>query len=126
MINDAVYVQEGVPAYLLGLHWTAWSRDSIHTILRHYGICREPGTPKLNLLQRLNRLIRERGLTRDDRLQFFSAYRNGFILPPRKHQIVQRTGTVQKVRKIQAVQHTGAKLRIGCVTSDTRGSILSD
>ena len=130
MITDDTYAQEGVPTNLLGLHWKYWTKNGLLTILGHYGINRDRGVRKLNLMCRLNQLVRTHGLNRTDRLRIESACRRRIPLPPRKPRILrslpssgldngsQRTRTGSHVRRaVGNIDYSRPKYNISAPTA---------
>lgn len=82
----ASQAQNGVDhsATALGLGFKQWTRNDLIVILNHYGVRPAGGDSKNALMDNLNQLALERGLTRVDRLAIVKAHKAGLRLPPRK------------------------------------------
>lgn len=78
-------------ATALGLRFNQWTRNDLGIILNHYSV-RQAVEDSINaLMNELNQLALERGLTRMDRLAIMRAHRAGLALPPRKPLVRART-----------------------------------
>ena len=71
-------------ASALGLGYKQWTRKDLALILSHYGVRFAVGDTKNTLIDSLNQLAVQRGLTREDRLAIIKAQKAGLRLPPRK------------------------------------------
>ena len=71
-------------AYALGLGFNQWTRNDLKVILNHYRVPTTIKDSKNTLIDKLNQLAIERGLTREDRLAIVAAHKGGRHLPPRK------------------------------------------
>ena len=71
-------------ANALGLGFSRWTRNDLSVILNHYGVRLAAEDSKNTLIEKLNQLALERGLTRVDRLAIFRAHTAGLRLPTRK------------------------------------------
>ena len=78
--------QNGVDrsATALGLGYKQWTRKQMAVILSHYGVRFAAGDTNNMLINSLNQLAAQRGLTREDRLAIIKAHKAGLNLPPRK------------------------------------------
>ena len=78
--------QNGVDrsATALGLGFNQWTRNDLGIILDHYSVPAAVGESKNDLMDKLNQLALERGLTRIDRLAIIRAHKAGHRVPPRK------------------------------------------
>lgn len=103
MASDMDYAREGVPTDLLGLHRATWTKDTLLVVLNHYGVSSDKSVSKLNLMRRLDQLVRDRDLHRFDRREILGAYTRGDPLPPRKPKIsaVTSGSTVKKTSSIE-------------------------
>ena len=72
------------PAAALGLGYKQWTRRDLIVILNHYGVHSAPGDTNHVLIDLVNQLATQRGLTRQDRLTIMRAHTAGLRLPPRK------------------------------------------
>ncbi|KAL9127785.1 MAG: hypothetical protein Q9175_007666, partial [Cornicularia normoerica] len=71
-------------ATALGLGYRQWTRKDLLVILSHYGVRFVAGDTNKMLIDSLNQLAAQRGLTREDRLTIIKAHNAGLRLPPRK------------------------------------------
>ena len=71
-------------ANALGLGFNQWTRSDLSLILDYYRVPLATEDSKNTLIDKLNRLALDRGLTREDRLAIVNAYKAGRSLPPRK------------------------------------------
>ena len=71
-------------AAALGLGYKQWTRRDLIVILNHYGVNSAPRDTNHVLIDLVNQLAAQRGLTRQDRLAIMSAHKAGLRLPPRK------------------------------------------
>ncbi len=71
-------------ASALGLGYKQWTRTDLTLILSHYGVYSAVGDTNNTLIDSLNQLAAQRGLTREDRLAIIKAHKAGLRLPPRK------------------------------------------
>lgn len=71
-------------ANALGLGFKGWTRNDLSLILSHYRVRLAGEDSKNTLIDKLNQLALERGLTSADRLAIVRAYKAGRSLPPRK------------------------------------------
>lgn len=71
-------------ASALGLVFKQWTRNDLSLILSHYRVRLAAEDTKYTLIDKLNQLALERGLTSADRLAIIRAYKAGRSLPPRK------------------------------------------
>ena len=71
-------------AIALGLGFSQWTRNDLSVILNHYSVRPGIGDSNNTLIDKLNQLALERGLTRVDRLAILKAHKAGLRLPPRK------------------------------------------
>lgn len=71
-------------AVALGLGFNQWTRNDLSLILNHYGVHSELGDSNNALIDKLNQLALERGLTRVDRLAIIKAHKAGLRLPSPK------------------------------------------
>lgn len=71
-------------ASALGLGYKQWTRTDLTLILSHYGVSFGVGDTNNILIDSLNQLAAQRGLTREDRLAIIKAHKAGLRLPPRK------------------------------------------
>lgn len=78
-------------ATALGLRFNQWTRNDLGVILNHYSVRQASGDSNNALMNKLNQLARERGLTRADRLAILRAHKAGLPLPPRKPLVRART-----------------------------------
>lgn len=80
------HAQNGVDrsAIALGLGFNQWTRTDLSIILNHYSVRLAVGDSNNTLMNKLNQLALERGLTRVDRLAIIKAHKAGLRLPPRK------------------------------------------
>lgn len=78
--------QNGVDrsATALGLGFNQWTRNDLNVILNHYSVRLAVDDSNNTLMNKLNQLALERGLTRVDRLAIIKAHKAGLRLPPRK------------------------------------------
>ena len=102
--------QNGVDrsAIALGLRFNQWTRNDLGTILNHYSVRQAIGDSNNTLMNRLNQLALERGLTRMDRLAFMRAHKAGLPLPPRKPLVRARTARrtiIQPIVDYPAIAH---------------------
>ena len=91
-------------ANALGLGFNQWTRSDLSLILNHYRVRLATEDSKHTLIDKLNRLASERGLTREDRLAIVNAHKAGRSLPPRKS-LVQASTALPTVRRISSVEH---------------------
>ena len=68
----------------LGLGFNQWTLNDLSVILNHYGVGLAIEDSKKTVIDKLNQLALERGLTRVDRLAIVKAHKAGRSLPPRK------------------------------------------
>ena len=68
----------------LGLGFNQWTRSDLSLILNYYRVPLATEDSKNTLIDKLNRLALDRGLTREDRLAIVNAHKAGRSLPPRK------------------------------------------
>ncbi|CAD6585487.1 MAG: hypothetical protein ASARMPRED_002179 [Alectoria sarmentosa] len=82
----ASQAQNGVDrsAIALGLGFSQWTRNDLSVILNQYGVRPAIGDSNNTLIDKLNQLALERGLTRVDRLAILKAHKAGLRLPPRR------------------------------------------
>ena len=71
-------------ATALGLGYRQWTRRDLIIILNHYGVHYAPRDTNHVLMDLVNQLAAQRGLTRQDRLAIMRAHKAGLRLPPRK------------------------------------------
>ena len=71
-------------ANALGLGFNQWTLKDLSVILNHYGVGLAIEDSKNTVIDKLNQLALERGLTRVDRLAIVKAHKAGRSLPPRK------------------------------------------
>ena len=74
-------------ATALGLGYKQWTRKHMAVILSHYGVRFATGDTNNMLINSLNQLAAQRGLTREDRLAIIKAHKAGLNLPPCKPHI---------------------------------------
>ena len=91
-------------ANALGLGFNQWTRSDLSLILNHYRVRLATEDSKHTLMDKLNRLASERGLTREDRLAIVNAHKAGRSLPPRKS-LVRASIAIPTVRRISSVEH---------------------
>ena len=71
-------------ATALGLAYRQWTRQHLTVILSHYGVHIAAKDSKNTLINSLNQLAAQHGLTSEDRLTIIKARETGIRLPPRK------------------------------------------
>ena len=71
-------------ATALGLGYRQWTRRDLMVILNHYGVHYAPRDTNHVLMDLVNQLAAQRGLTRQDRLTIMRAHKAGLRLPPCK------------------------------------------
>ena len=71
-------------ATALGLGYRQWTRRDLIIILNHYGVHYAPRDTNHVLMDLVNQLAAQRGLTRQDRLSIMRAHKAGLRLPPCK------------------------------------------
>ena len=73
-----------ISASALGWVYKQWTRKDLTLFLSHYGVSFAVGDTNNTLIDSLNQLAAQRGLTPKDRVAFFKAHKAGRRLPPRK------------------------------------------
>lgn len=69
------------PEQVLGYSRSSWKIEDLRVILSHYGMMVPRNTSKFKLMQRLEIVANERGLTARDRRAIMDAHRSGSPLP---------------------------------------------
>ena len=106
----ATQAQNGVDrsANALGLGFNQWTRNDLDVILSHYRVPSDIRDSNNVLINKLNQLALERGLTRVDRLAIIKAHKAGLRLPPRKALIrapTSRSTTTHPVIDYPSIVH---------------------
>ena len=96
-------------ASALGLGFNQWTRSDLSLILNYYRVRLATEDSKNTLIDKLNRLALERGLTREDRLALVNAHKAGRSLPPRKSRVRASTA-LPTVRRISSVENDGSDI----------------
>ena len=96
-------------ASALGLGFNQWTRSDLSLILNYYRVRLDTEDSKNTLIDKLNRLALERGLTREDRLAIVNAHKAGRSLPPRKSRVRSSTA-LPTVRPISSVENDGSDI----------------
>ena len=96
-------------ASALGLGFNQWTRSDLSLILNYYRVRLDTEDSKNTLIDKLNRLALERGLTREDRLAIVNAHKAGRSLPPRKSRVRASTA-LPTVRRISSVENDGSDI----------------
>ena len=91
-------------ANALGLGFNQWTRSDLRLILCHYRVPLATEDSKNILIDKMNRLALERGLTREDRLAIVNAHKAGHSLPPRKSRVRASTA-LPTIRRISSVEN---------------------
>ena len=95
-------------ANALGLGFNQWTRSALSLILNYYRVPLATEDSKNTLIDKLNRLALERGLTREDRLAIINAHKAGRSLPPRKS-LVRASTALPTVSRISSVENDGSE-----------------
>ena len=96
-------------ANALGLGFNQWTRSALSLILNYYRVRLATEDSKNTLIDKLNRLALERGLTREDRLAIINAHKAGRSLPPRKS-LVRASTALSTVSRISSVENDGSEI----------------
>ena len=91
--------------------------------LTYYGVRLATEDSKDTLIEKLNRLALERGLTREGRLAIVNAHKAGRSLPPRKSSLPPRKSLVRASTALPTVRRTSA---VGNDGSDVETSDVED
>ena len=96
-------------ANALGLGFNQWTRSDLILILNYYRVPLATEDTKNTLIDKLNRLALDRGLTREDRLAIVNAHKAGRSLPPRKS-LVRASTALPTTPRIPSAENDGSDI----------------